>query len=169
MYFGSNRNVVINVQPIIPSTPIISIAGDNLHSDALNGNQWYNMDGLIAGETNQDFTPKSSGEYYVIVSANGCSSNSSNSINFIPSGIVLNKFARSIKVYPDPVTDELIIEFKGNTNKTNFEVINASGQMVYTGNLLEKEVVKTSHFIPGVYLVKLKSGDTFEFKKVIKN
>jgi hypothetical protein len=63
----------------------------------------------------------------------------------------------------------LIIEFKGNASRTDFEVINAVGQVVFSGILLEKEVVNTSQFKPGAYLVKLKSGDIFEFKKVLKN
>ena len=80
-----------------------------------------------------------------------------------------NRPINTIKVYPNPVTNELIIEFKGNTNKTDFEVINTAGQVVFLGILLEKEVVNTSQFSPGIYLIKLKSGDTFEFKKVLKN
>lgn len=162
----STLPIVVNKKP---TTPTVSLIGNGMHSDALIGNQWYNKDGLISGATTQDFSPKSSGDYYVIVSTNGCASNSSNSINYIPTGIYPIEKVKTIKVYPNPVTNELIIEFKGNTNKTDFEVINSVGQVVFTGILLEKEIVQTNDFVPGVYLVKLKSGDTFEFKKVLKN
>lgn len=87
---------------------------------------------------------------------------------FIPTGIEPNESAKSVKVYPNPITNELVIEFEGNTNKINFEVLNAIGQVVFNGILLERVVVQTASFIPGIYLIKLKSGKTFEFKKVIK-
>ena len=74
----------------------------------------------------------------------------------------------SIKVYPNPVMDELIIEFNGNNEKMNFEILNSIGQVVFKGNLLERTVVQTSSFSSGVYVIKLDNGKTFEFKKIIK-
>jgi len=40
--------------------------------------------------------------------------------------------------------------------------------LVFHGNLLEKTVVQTSSFAPGIYVIKLDSGKTFEFQKIIK-
>ncbi len=150
-------------------TPVISLKGNSLHSDATIGNQWYDKTGAINGATSQDYTPPKSGEYYVIVSLNGCTSNLSNKINFIPTGIEHLESAKSIKVYPNPVTKELVIEIDGNLNQTNFEIVNSVGQTVFNGTMFEKTVVQTSGFTPGVYLIKLESGKTFEFKKIIKN
>lgn len=163
---ASSKTISVNA---IPQKPIVTQNGDVLHSDATSGNQWYYQNGLLSGATSQDYTPKSSRDYYVVVSRGGCTSEPSNSINFISTGLNPDKLAKSIKVYPNPVLNELIIEFQGNTKNIDFEVINAAGQMVFSGILLEKEVVQTSDFTPGVYIVKLKSGDTFEFKKVLKN
>ncbi|MDP3914232.1 MAG: C10 family peptidase [Bacteroidota bacterium] len=84
----------------------------------------------------------------------GIDSNQNSSLNF--------------NVYPSPVTNELTIEIKGNTIQSNFEIINSSGQVIFKGTVFEKAVVQTSSFTPGVYLIKLKSGNTFEFKKIIK-
>jgi hypothetical protein len=50
----------------------------------------------------------------------------------------------------------------------NFEILNAIGQLVFKGNLVEKTTVQTSNFTPGVYLIKLENGKTFEFKKILK-
>ncbi|MFA5972729.1 MAG: T9SS type A sorting domain-containing protein, partial [Lentimicrobiaceae bacterium] len=71
-------------------------------------------------------------------------------------------------VYPNPVTNELIIEIKANTKKTNFEILNSIGQVAFKGNLLERTVVQTSGFAPGMYLIKFENGKSFEFKKIIK-
>jgi hypothetical protein len=166
---AASANVVINPQPLMPNQPIISLNANGLHSDALIGNQWYNKNGLIDGATYQDYTPASSGDYYVVVSINGCTSNPSNSIYFIPTANNAIELAKSIMVYPNPVTNELTIEFEGNTVETEFKVINSIGQVVFTGIILEKTVVKTESFTPGIYFVRFRSGNTFEFKKIIKN
>jgi len=157
--------LTVNAIPTVPT--VTTLITNALHSDATNGNQWYNQNGLVNGATAQDFTPSSSGDYYVIVTVNGCTSNSSD--HFIYTGIDPIETNKSIKVYPNPVTNELVIEIEGNTTKTDFEVLNSLGQVVFTGNMVEKAIVQTSSFTPGMYLIKLESGKTFEFKKIMKN
>jgi len=73
----------------------------------------------------------------------------------------------SIKVYPNPVGNELVIESAKN-GRTNFEILNSMGQLVYKGILLDKTVVQTSSFNSGIYIVKLENGKTYEFKKILK-
>ncbi|MPM60135.1 hypothetical protein SDC9_106982 [bioreactor metagenome] len=41
------------------------------------------------------------------------------------------------------------------------------GQVVFEGDLVDKTTVQTSSFAPGVYLIKLENGKTFEFEKII--
>ncbi len=151
-----------------PPAPIISLIGYVLHSDAPTGNQWYDQTGPIAGATNQEYTVTVDGDYYVIVSSLGCSSDPSNTINVMVTGIELVDDSKVIKVYPNPVSNELIIEIEGNSDKLDFEILNAIGQVVFKGNFIEKTTVHTTNFAPGVYLIKLKNGKTFEFKKIIK-
>jgi len=74
----------------------------------------------------------------------------------------------SISIYPNPVRNELIIEIEGNNETINFEIYNSLGQVVYKGNLIEKTVVQTNGFTPGVYLIKLDNNKSFEFRKIIK-
>lgn len=164
---GVASTVLITVNPL-PQQPIITQNDAVLHSTSITGNQWYNNNGLISGATSQDFTPKTSGDYYLVVSDIGCNSEPSSSIHFIPTGINPIMSAKTIKVYPNPTSNELTIEIEGNTNNTEFEILNSIGQVIFTGTLVEKSVVQTTSFTPGIYLVKLKSGDTFEFKKVLK-
>ncbi|MFP4557689.1 MAG: GLUG motif-containing protein, partial [Bacteroidales bacterium] len=71
-------------------------------------------------------------------------------------------------IYPNPFSNELVIETEGNTEELTFEIINAMGQVVLKGNLFEKTTVQTNNFAPGVYLIKLGDENIFEFKKVIK-
>jgi len=82
--------------------------------------------------------------------------------------ICIDDFIGDINVYPNPVSDELIIEIIGNTVPVNFEISNAQGSVIYQGNLIEKTRVNTSSFAPGVYLINFENGKTFEFKKITK-
>jgi len=162
---ASSKAIVVNSKP---ATPTITQVGNVLHSSATTGNQWYNQSGLIPGATSQDYTYTTVGNYYVIVTVNGCSSDQSNTITITSSGIESLTTNNAIKVYPNPVTDELIIEMKGNTETINFKIFNAIGQVVFAGDFVENTTVKTSAFTAGVYLIKLENGKTIEFKKIIK-
>lgn len=162
----SSLGVIVNQLPIKP-TIIQNV--DVLHSSVSIGNQWYDKNGLISGATNQDYTPKTSGDYYVIISNNGCSSAPSNTVHLIPTTVYPISLSNAIKVYPNPVTNELIIEIIENNIKTKFEIINSVGQLVTSGQLQDRTVIQTDHFIPGIYLIKLKSGEILDFRKIVKN
>jgi len=163
---SSGTEVTINLQPVTPVTPYITLNGDTLHSNAPSGNQWYNKNGLIYGETNQDLLVTTGDEYYVVVTINGCSSDQSNHILNV--GIKTTEYKKIIKVYPNPVTNELTIEIKGNTQKMNFEIFNSLSQIVFKGNLVEKTVVQTSNLYPDVYIIRLENKKSLKFIKIIQ-
>jgi hypothetical protein len=165
--YGASSNLPVTVNPL-PATPIITQNDNILHSDATIGNQWYNQAGLITGATNQDYTVTSNGNYYVIVTLNGCNSNSSNTINVVLTRIESPEKTQIIKVYPNPFTNELIIEKMGNTINTKFEILNSLGQIIFKGNFLEKTVVQTSNFSYGMYIIKIENGKDFDYKKMVK-
>lgn len=88
--------------------------------------------------------------------------------NSQPTDIKYHISNNDIKIYPNPVSNELIIEIEGSTDKFNFEILNAIGQVVFKGNLVKKTTVQTRDFASGIYLIKFENGKTFEFKKLIK-
>jgi hypothetical protein len=51
---------------------------------------------------------------------------------------------------------------------STFEILNIMGQVVYTGNLNNSNIVQTSNFSSGVYMIKIRAGKTFEYRKIIK-
>ena len=157
----------IIVNPI-PETPTLTLEGNTLISNAPEGNQWYNEDGEIVGAVNQEYSPTEDGEYYVIVTINGCISEMSNVIDYIYTDIALTEINNNLNIYPNPVSNELIIEIDGNINKIEFEILNALGQTMYKGYLFDRIVVNTDNFDSGIYFLKLKDGSTFEFKKIVK-
>ncbi|NTW31444.1 MAG: M6 family metalloprotease domain-containing protein [Bacteroidetes bacterium] len=165
---AASGDVVINTQPEQPATPVITLIDNILHSNAANGNQWYNQDGLISDAIYQDYTVSANGVYYVVVTLSACSSDTSNNINVVISGIEQLELYNSIIIYPNPASDKLIIEIKGNAKNTNFEIFNSIGKLVFKGNILEKAVIKTTYFSHGIYLIKFDTGKTIEFKKIIR-
>jgi hypothetical protein len=165
---SGNASIIAVYVNTMPSTPLAILNGNVLQSSSVTGNQWYNQNGIIIGATSQYYTPTVNGNYYVIVTTNGCGSNPSNTINYVVTGVLQNMSDNAIKIYPNPVTDELILEMDGNNSKLDFEILNTLGQVVFKGNLTEKTVVPTSNFSQGVYLIKLDNGKTFDFKKIVK-
>lgn len=101
-----------------------------------------------------------------MVTQNGCPS--APSVISIVTGLDLLYNSKKISVYPNPVTNELIVESVGNTQKIDFVIVSATGQVVYTGYLYEKVVIPTTDYSPGLYLIKLRSGKIIEFKKIMK-
>jgi hypothetical protein len=83
-------------------------------------------------------------------------------------GIVPLDNSKKISVYPNPVTNELIIESVENTKKIDFVIMSATGQVVYTGYLYEKVVIPTTGYATGLYFIKLRSGKIIEFRKIVK-
>jgi len=152
-----------------PPAPVVTINGNTLHSDAAAGNQWYNQDGIINGATSQDYTVTADGDYYVIVTLLGCSSAASNIVNMNLTGMANAPENSTVKLYPNPVGDELIIETATPSGKHGFEIFTAEGQLVITGNFSNRTVVNTGNLSPGIYLVKLENDTAVEIKKMVKN
>lgn len=86
----------------------------------------------------------------------------------LPNIIKNNSKALEVKVFPNPVRNELIIEIEGNTKKHNFDILNALGQVVDKGNLVDRTTVQTTNFLPGIYLVKFGDCKICENRKFIK-
>jgi hypothetical protein len=70
-----------------------------------------------------------------------------------------------IKLYPNPVSNELTIEYSGYAP---FDITNAQGQIVYNGEIIDKTVVSTSNFAPGIYLIRIYTDKITEAQKFIK-
>jgi hypothetical protein len=130
--------------------------------------QWLNCDNLnatIAGETSRNFTASTNGQYAVEITQGSCSDTST--CIQITTVDVSNLQKEDISIYPNPVTDKLFIEVKGNEESANFEILNAMGQVVFKGNLSGTTAVETSSFDSGIYLIKLNYNRTIEIRKVI--
>jgi predicted nucleotidyltransferase len=148
-----------------PEKPIITKTGTVLQSSATSGNQWYKQDALIPGADQQELTSTGDGNYYVIVTEEGCPSDPSDA--FIVTDIETIVSKRMVDVYPNPVAKNLTIVPVDN-NKVSYEFIDLLGKLVKKGSISGKTVIETGSFIPGIYLLKINNGKTTEFIKISK-
>jgi hypothetical protein len=164
---GPESTLTVTLSPI-PETPVISHKGNVITSSSTVGNQWYNSNGPIEGATGQEYAITESGDYYVVVTINGCVSDPSESLTLILNGLDKTSFARQISVYPNPVTDQLRIEAEAWQGPVMYKVFNALGQVVYFSSLVTSCTLDVTDYPKGIYLVKFEAGNDLVIKKFIK-
>lgn len=161
----SSLPVTVNAKP---ATPSIYNIGHTIYSDAHAGNQWYDQNGIITGANEQEYIVTWDGDYYTIVTLNECSSDPSNTLTVIVTGTGTLDSDHGISVYPNPVTNELIVELKNNISQRSVEILNVAGQVIYQGSVTDKAIINTDAFSPGVYLIRITGNDSTEVRKIIK-
>lgn len=158
----------VNAQPETPVTPVITQEGEILYSDAASGNQWYNENGPVENAISKEFVPDVNGNYFVIVSNGTCISDSSNIIGYILSRIEQSELEQSLDLYPNPVSNELMIEVKNQADNLNYEILNGSGSLIMNGTFIGRTVIKTTDMVSGFYMIRIRSKNSCIIKKIIK-
>ena len=153
-----------------PSTPVITRDGaSSLVSSNTYGNKWY-KDFVLLSDTAQLIKPSVAGNYTVLTVQNYCVSKMSAIYYYVNSitdvvNLSMNEF---IKVYPNPIINELKIDFNLNKySKLNVGVYNAtSGNKVLD---LHSKTTGTSIDVSGLpagtYIVVVSSSDNQLFYK----
>ncbi len=165
----ASENAVVDEQPEIPESPVITFSNNVLHSGSADGNQWYTPDGPIDGAVNQDYVITASGEYFVMVTNGICTSEPSDTLQVTLTGIPDTELSKSVMIYPNPVKTELTIEIENGKTVTNFEIINALGQTVHSGVVLHQTVIDVTKFRCGIYLIRLFNDKKSIYFKVVKD
>ena len=147
-----------------PAAPTITLFNGSLVSSAASGNQWY-LDGeAIDGANNQTLENPSPGNYTVEVSNNGCS-------NISEAYVVLSTeeaFFSNALIYPNPA--ENVLKIKGLENNTQFELLNAQGQVLLASMLNQNtNTIDVSELATGVYVVRLSHSIHTRHFRVLKN
>jgi trimeric autotransporter adhesin len=163
--------VAANIKPV---TPVISQNLNVLTSDSPAGNQWYKNGTPIPGAVNQIYEVTGDGTYSVIVTLNGCSSEVSNSIVVIHTGIA-NPDIQVINVYPNPSNGSfwLTINTPGTT-VYEMEILNSFGAVVYQSDKLQvngtfKQYFDLQDLSSGMYTLMLRSDSQKIVKKIVIN
>jgi len=149
-----------------PEKPIVSKSGFTLKSNAENGNQWYKQGEIIPGANQQELTSTGDGNYYVIVTEEGCPSDPSDVLTITDVEILNSN--ELVEVYPNPASRSLSVISVDNAASVEYEFVDLLGKVIRKGNFFGKTVIETGSVIPGVYLLKVKNGKTIEIIKIIK-
>jgi hypothetical protein len=87
-------------------------------------------------------------------------------------GIGENALNAQVKIYPNPVKDELTISISGNEKALEFSIADMNGRILYkesleiSGNETTKKL-DVSSFAKGVYFVRLSAGDRKYTEKLV--
>jgi hypothetical protein len=103
------------------------------------------------------------GSYTVqVTDANGCIATTTTTIYFITS--VLDANNNAFSAFPNPFMDKITIENQKGTE--SFELINAIGQIVWSGKNIEQH--NFSDLTKGVYMMRVLDGNSTQIFKLIK-
>jgi hypothetical protein len=123
----------------------------------------------IPGQTNKSFTPVANGSYAVLlhngicVDTSGC---------FPITNVGINEIEQqNFRVYPNPATDEVLVQFSENSMPESISLQNIMGQTIYTiyhptGNVIRFDV---SDLSSGLYFIQMQIGQKVQRAKLIKN
>ncbi len=172
---GSIYSLAVTVNPPL-STPFITQTVNTLTSSVAIGNQWYELStGIISNATAQSYTPQQSGDYFTIVSQNGCISDSSNIIHLDFTGIGINTAKDiSIQITPNPVKEILYLKTKGVKEKLLLEIFDMLGKPVYSESLSSSSPdlnieINVSKFNKGIFFVKISNNQICKTEKIVLN
>jgi PKD repeat protein len=168
---ANSNSIVMAVNPV-PATPTITQAGSVLTSSSATDNQWYLNGSPIAGETAQDHTFLTNGNYTVVVTTAGCSATSAiTSITNV--GIDPELSSDVLLVYPNPNDGNFTLSFLATESSDyKIEITNAIGQQVYVENMTDfsgsySKQLSVIEFGQGVYTISLTNSKKETVKKII--
>ncbi|NVO21560.1 MAG: T9SS type A sorting domain-containing protein [Bacteroidetes bacterium] len=168
----STNNVTLNP---IPAAPVITLSGYLLTSSAPAGNQWYYDGEIIAGAIGQTYLAPHTGNYYAVVTLNGCSSDTSNNIYVVYVGVNDLVKVQKVEVYPNPNDGRFTLSVTTTSaEKFDLRIVNNLGVMVYEKQNLYMDGVYMVKFdlqnlSKGVYLVILNSDNKQIIRKFVKD
>ncbi|MGE5425032.1 MAG: T9SS type A sorting domain-containing protein [Syntrophothermus sp.] len=132
-----------------PPVPFIHMENNLLVSDACCGNQWYLDNVAIPGANGPDYLPENNGSYFVIVTLDGCMSDSSNLYQVVITQTT-HPMASKLQIIPNPAKDFFILRCSGiNLKKINIAFFSSDGVLV-------KELVTTLADDPDVHLIDVR-------------
>jgi hypothetical protein len=166
---AASPNFDVSVNPV-PATPVITASSDTLMSSEPSGNQWFFEGNMIPGATGQMYVATQSGEYWSVVTLNGCSSAESNHFFLIIAGSgQLSAF--SFQLYPVPNDGLFNVTVSGDLNGPyDIIVFNMLGiKMAEIRNVdgSEGKLVDVRGISPGLYTIVLKSNSSSFIRKVL--
>jgi len=146
----------------LPIKPVISWNNNQLNTaSGFSSYQWFLAGNPVTGATSNTITPISTGVYTVkITNSFGCS-NISDSYNLVVTAITpINISGSSVKVYPNPTSNEVIVSFDQTISEiVTIKLFNSLGAIVNKIETKQKINKLSVQFLPkGIYYIEILNG-----------
>jgi hypothetical protein len=166
-----NFAVTVNA---VPPAPVVTNTGTTLLSNEATGNQWYFEGTLITGATAQTYVATQYGYYWDVVTLNGCSSDASNHLLILVTGVDSHSSA-AINVYPNP-NEGMFTLMITTPEEENYDirVFNNLGMQIFEMKNLDvtgttHQTIDLSSAASGIYTLVTQSNNFYSVKKVVVN
>ena len=116
----------------------IQSLNDTLIASGASNYQWFLDGNLIVGANQDFFVPVVSGQYSVSTYFGTCESNP---FTFVADLNVLENDIKGVRIYPNPVNDELYLVVTENYLNKNYQLFSINGTLVKSGTI---DALKTS-------------------------
>jgi hypothetical protein len=172
---GSNEMLKENYMEIAvtPEQPSITVEDYALVSSAVDGNQWYLNGDIIAGATEQTYTPMNNGSYTLNVTQGSCTSEFSEEYAVMWVGIAEEYANKAVKIYPTPNQGRFTLEINTSTpDVLKMKVYDATNAIVYQEENIQvngpfKNQVDLGQLSNGIYFMVLEGSTNHYFHKVV--
>jgi hypothetical protein len=141
-----------------PAKPIITVDGAFLVSSIFGNNQWYENGVLIPGATATKYRPLRNGNYTVVNTAPGTAcANESDPFYFAVTGVINIDNTHFIKLSPNPVTNEVLLNYNlAGVSTVNLQITDLHGQLCGNyNNLSDGSRLNLLKLAKGVYLARV--------------
>lgn len=144
-------------------------SNDGAHFSSIGWVEGRNTGSVVSNYSFSDKEPVSGNSYYRLkqVDIDGKAA-------YSPIVTISNVTTASVKAYPVPVKDHLVIEYKGTTGENiSIALYNATGQVVYNnkvtiqGGQQSMMINRTANMTSGIYFLKIQSSSNKEYTQQI--
>lgn len=144
--------------------PVIALSGDTLWAEYSDSVKWY-LDGQQLPTNRNWITPLGDGEFYVTSTDSfGCSV-VSEVYDFRVTSVTEQSSADQLKLYPNPIYDQLNIDLPG---EWQFTLTDLTGKVVLKSHFKARTSISTAQLPNGMYLYSLSNGDQLLQGKLLK-
>ncbi|HET6226547.1 MAG TPA: T9SS type A sorting domain-containing protein, partial [Bacteroidia bacterium] len=140
--------------------------------------EWY-RNGVLQNGSGSSFTATTAGEYWVVITKNGCSTESNHITLSCPSvKAQSNQFDKEVsilqnglRVKPNPATNFLDVQWTTrNISQTSIRILNAEGKIVKTittQRTVNQQRISLDGLAKGIYMLVLKTGSDQQVSKFV--
>lgn len=148
---------MVMVRSVTPIAPVISLIGNKMVTNFDSSFVWFGPDGEMPDGPEGKAYPSKIGSYYAVTNNKGCWSKPSNVL-----GITLLDISSldvsGMEVYPNPTSDKVVLDWKGQVVNYRIEVYNAIGQAVLKDEAqgVSRKEINLGNLPAGNYFILLK-------------